>query len=291
MAWTKAKTTAAIAVGVILACGATFMFLRVRARSAKYHALLAHAYTHSHVSKPAYQAVLENLRENVWPKERELAEAKIAARQRADVTVNATTIDLKPYVNAALTDSPASPAGNYDNNLASLPPGVNVYGGVPFDVEGLIQLSGKSLISIFHKDFPVEVDGIAIHRRCAKIYLLHAGDWIDVPDFGKIVAKLVLHYKDGSQRQIDIVAGRDVFDFWSPLFTTGADPGYSRMSPDTERAWTGSNRYLEQLWPDESLILYKSSFANPQPDLTVSTVDYVSTMTATAPFMVGLTVE
>ena len=291
MAWTKAKTTAAVAVGVILACGATFMFLRVRARFAKYHALLAHAYSRSHVSNPAYQAVLENLRANVWPKERELAEAKIAARQRADVTVNATTIDLKPYVNAALTDSPASPAGNYDNNLASLPPGVNVYGGVPFDVEGLVQLSGKSLISIFNKNFPVEVDGIAIHKRFTKIYLLHAGDWVDVPNFGTIVARLVLHYQDSSQRQIDIVAGRDVFEFWSPLFTTGADPKYSRMSPDTERAWTGSNRFLEALWPDESLTLYKSAFTNPQPDLTVSTMDYVSTMTGTAPFMVGLTVE
>ena len=279
----------AVAVGVILVCGPIFMILR--ARSAKYHSLLEHAYSHSHLSNPTYQAVLADLRANVWPKERKLAEAKIAARQQVDDTVNATTINLKPYVNAALTDSPASSAGNYDNSLADLPPGVNIYGGVPFDVEGLVQLSGKSLISIFHKNFPVEVDGIAIHRRCAKIYLLHAGDWIDLTDFGKIVAKLVLHYEDGSQRQIDIVAGRDVFDFWSPLFTTGADPRYSQMSTNTEWAWTGSNRYLEQLWPDESLILYRSAFANPQPGLTVSTVDFVSTMTGTAPFLVGLTVE
>ena len=291
MAWTRAKTTVAVAVAVILVCVATTMLLRARSRSVKYHALVLHAYTHNHLSSPAYEEVLENLRANVWPKERKLAEAKIAARQRSDATANATTINLKPYVNAALTDSPASPAGNYDNNLADLPSGVNVYGGVPFDVEGLIQLSGRSLISIFHKDFPAEVDGIAIHRRCAKIYLLHAGDWVDVTDFGKIVAKLVLHYEDGSQRQIDIEAGRDVAEFWRPLFTTGADPRYSRMSPNTELAWTGSNRYLERLWPDESLVLYKSTFANPQPNPAVSTVDYVSTMTATAPFLVGLTVE
>lgn len=291
MAWTKAKTTTAVAVAVILMCGATFVVLFLKARSAQYHALSAQAYTRSNTSKPEYQTVLANLRTSVWPKERKLAEAKIAARQKVADTVNATTIDLKPYVNAALTDSPASPAGNDDNNLADLPSGVNVYGGVPFDVEGLIQLNGRALISVFHKDFPVEVDGIAIHRRCAKIYLLHAGDWIDVTDFGKIVAKLVLHYEDGNQRQIDIVAGRDVSEFWSPLFTTGVDPGYSRMSPDTELAWTGSNRYQRKIWPDESLVLYKSAFANPQPDLTVSTVDYVSTMTATAPFLAGLTVE
>ena len=124
-----------------------------------------------------------------------------------------------------------------------------------------------------------------------KIHLLHAGDFVDTAEFGATVARLILHYGNGSQGQIDIVAGRDIFEFWSPLFTTGVDPKYSRMSPATERAWTGTNRFLEALWPDESLTLYKSTFTNPQPDLTVSTVDYVSTMTATAPFMVGLTVE
>jgi len=288
---TKAKTWIVVAVGVILLCGATDMFFKARARSAKYRALVAHAYTHKHVSSPAYQAVLDDLRANVWPKERKLAEAKIAARQHAANSLNATTIDLTPYVNAKLTDSPASSAGNGGNNLADLPSGVNVYGGVPFDVEGFVQLGGKNLISIFHKDFPVEVDHISIHKRFAKIYLLHAGDWVDAAESGTAVARLILHYENGSQGQIDIVAGRDIFEFWSPLFTTGAAPEYARMSPDTELAWTGSNRYLEQLWPDESLVLYKSGFANPQPNLTVSWVDYVSTMTATAPFMVGLTVE
>jgi len=288
MAWTKEKTVA-VAVVVILACAATFFVLR--ARAAKHRARLVHVYSRAHSTDPAYDAVLEDLRAHVWPKERELAEKKIAARQHATGVFKGTTIDLKPYVNAALTDSPASPAGNNGNNLADLPSGVNVYGGIPFDVEGMIQLSGKSLVSIFHKNFPAEVDSIPIHQHCAKIYLLHAGDWVDATELGVTVAKLVLHYEDGSQREINIVAWRDVFEFWSPLFTTGADPRYSRMSPDTERAWTGTNPFLEQLWPDESLILYKSGFANPQPNLRVSTVDYVSTMTGTAPFMVGLTVE
>jgi len=289
MAWTNAKTTTAVAVGAILVCGATYMLFKARARAAKYHALVAHAYTRDHVSSPAYGAVLDDLRANVWPKERKLAEAKIAARQRTNDTVSATTIDLKPYINAALTDSPASPAGNNDNNLADLPSGVNVYGGVPFDVEGFVQLSGQNLVSAFHRNFPAKVDGIAIHKRCAKIYLLHAGHWVNA-GYGT-VARLVLHYEDGSQKQIDIVAGRDIFEFWSPLFTTGAPREYSRMSRDTELAWTGSNSFIKQLWPDESLVLYKSGFANPQPDLTISTVDYVSTMTGAAPFMVGLTVE
>jgi hypothetical protein len=82
-----------------------------------------------------------------------------------------------------------------------------------------------------------------------------------------------------------------VFDWWSPLFTAGVDPRYFKMAPGTERAWTGSNPFVKKFWPDESLILYKSSFENPQPDVVISNLDYVSTVTGTAPFLAGLTVE
>jgi hypothetical protein len=165
-----------------------------------------------------------------------------------------------------------------------------VFGGVPFDVEGLIQLDGTNMM-MFKKHYPAEVDNIPINRRCAKIYLFHGANWIYPHDFGTTIAKLILHYADGSVRDIEIVAGQHVFDWWSPLFTTGVDPRYFKMAPGTERAWTGSNPFVKKIWPDESLILYKSSFENPQPDVVISNLDYVSTVTGTAPFLAGLTVE
>ena len=75
------------------------------------------------------------------------------------------------------------------------------------------------------------------------------------------------------------------------LFTTGVNPESLKTASGTERAWTGSNPYVRKFQPDESLILYKSTFKNPQPALTVASLDYVSTMTEVAPFLVGLTVE
>jgi RNA polymerase sigma factor (sigma-70 family) len=288
MTWTKAKTMTATALCLVLVCGTTFVI--IKERSAKYHALEANAYTRAHLSDPKYEAMVASLRTKTWPAERKATEAKIASRQQVNETVNATTIDLRRHINTALADSPPTSAGNKDDNLAELPVGVHNFGGVPFDVEGLIQLNGTNMLAA-HKNYPAEVNGITINRKCATIYLLHGADWIYLHDFGKTVARLVLHYEDGSERQIDIVAGKDVFDSWGPLFTTGVDPRYFQMAPGTERAWTGSNPAIRKTWPDESLILYRSAFENPQPGATVSTLDYVSTMTGTAPFLVGLTVE
>jgi hypothetical protein len=63
------------------------------------------------------------------------------------------------------------------------------------------------------------------------------------------------------------------------------------MAPGTERAWTGSNPYVRKFQPEFSLILYKTTFDNPQPEVKIATVDFVSTETIACPFFVGLTVE
>ena len=290
MAWTKIKTAAVASIGLILIFTGGTAIVISKVQSARWQAKTADAYTRRNLSDPQFHALLADLRANVWPKEKQLAEAKIKSYQQTDETVNSATIDLKPYINTALTDSPASPIGNNGNNMADLPAGVHMFGGVPFDVEGLIQLDGTNMV-MFKKHYPTEVDDIPINRRCAKIHLFHGANWIYPHDFGTTVAKLILHYADGSTREIDIIAGQQVFDCWSPLFTTGVDPRYFNTAPGTERAWTGSNPFIRKIWPDESLILYKSTFENPQPHVAISNLDYVSTVTGTAPFLVGLTVE
>jgi hypothetical protein len=201
------------------------------------------------------------------------------------------TIDLKPHLNTALTDSPASPKGLNEDTLAELPSGTHIYAGVPFDVQGSIQLMGTGMAHYFQKKYPTEVDNIRINRRCTKLHLLHGANWVYLNVFGTKVAKLVLHYEDGSKQEIPMIAGEQVFDWWVPLFKTGLNPRYLKMAPGTERAWTGSNPFVKRIWPDEALMLLKSTFDNPQPDVAISSIDYVSTMTETAPFLVGLTVE
>jgi RNA polymerase sigma factor (sigma-70 family) len=287
MAWTKTKTAVVVGVVLILACGTTITVSKKLSAKSKP---AVNTYQRGNLTDPKYRDVIANLRANVWPKERQLAEEKIKARQQINETVNAVTINLKPYVNAALNDSPASRMGNYDGNLEELPSGIHIFGGVPFDVQGLIQLDGTNMLQ-FKKRFPVSADNITINQKCNKFYLFHGANWIYGRDFGKTVAKLVVHYGDGSAKEIEIVAGQHIFDWWSPLFTTGVDPRYLQMAEGTERAWSGSNPLIKDVWPDESLVLYKSTFKNPRPEIVVSSLDYVSTQTGTAPFLVGLTVE
>ena len=288
MAWTKAKNTAVVGICLILVGG--IVVVASKMRHAQLEAKTANSYARGHLNNPQYQTLLDDLRAHKWPEERQLAEEKIKSRQQVDEAPNAVTIDLRPYVNTALTDSPAAGFGNNGNNLSELPSGTNVYAGIPFEVEGLIQLDGTNMLMV-GKHYPAEVDNIRINQRCVKIHLFHGANWIYLHDFGTTVAKLVLHYADGSVREIEIIAGQHIFDFWSPLFTTGVNPQYFKMASGTERAWTGSNPFIKEIWPDESLILYKSTFANPQPEVVISNMDYVSTVTGTAPFLVGLTVE
>jgi hypothetical protein len=233
-----------------------------------------------------------NLKSTVWPKERESVAQELAARQAARDTVNESMIDLGPYINAQLTDTTDGRKAVKDNNLAELPRGVHTYGGVPFDVQGRIQLMGHGM-ERWQRVFPAKVRDIKIGRKCTKIYLFHGEASAENGALqGVTVAKLVLHYVDGSQQEIQIISGEHLLDWWGPIYTTQANPGLRTVkSPDTELAWIGRNPWLQRNSPDYSLRLYKSAFENPQPAAGITTIDYVSTMTQAAPFMVGLTVE
>ncbi len=130
-----------------------------------------------------YLKVVVQLNTNTWPAERKLTAEKVKARQAVDGTHGAVIIDLKPYINAKLTEAPLCPKGNNANNLAELPAGRNIYAGVPFDVEGSVQLMGGWLRQ-HGKKYPTEVDSIPIHRQCAKIHLLHGAFPVYPDQFG-----------------------------------------------------------------------------------------------------------
>ena len=271
MTWTKIKVAVVVVVSLLVVGVATNVVVKK-------------------VQLARRQARYVERRLHLWPAERKLEAQRIKRRQATDETVHATTIDLRPYINAALTDAPVCRKGNNDDNLAELPEGKHIYAGVPFDVAGQIQLMGGRL-KHFDKTYPIQVTNIPIGRNCAKLHLLHGNGFIIYTNFGTVVSKLVLHYADGSTRELNLVAGEQAIDWWFPLFKSGVPEKFLHMAPGTERAWTGSNPYIRKFQPENSLILYKTTFYNPQPELKIATVDFVSTETIACPFFVGLTVE
>jgi RNA polymerase sigma factor (sigma-70 family) len=198
MAFTKLQITAVTVAAVVALAGTTTAVKMVQ----KKHRSLAW------------------LRVHVWPAERKEMAAKVKARQQVDDTTGAVIIDLKPFINASLTDAPLCWKGNNANNLAELPAGTNIYAGVPFDAEGIIQLMGGWL-KHYDKTYPASVQAIPIRRRCAKIHLLHGDGYVEEgTHFGMTVAKLILHYENGSTREMNMDVCKQVFDSWNMTCTT-----------------------------------------------------------------------
>ena len=194
-------------------------------------------------------------------------------------------IDLSQYYTAKLTDSLNSPASVRENNLASLPKGRQVFSGVPFEVSGILQLSGLKLEEWGRTEYPQAINKIKIGQRCQRLHLLHGAGGVFDPH-GLTIAKLVLHYADNSSRELEIKNGVHVRDWWG-------DPKQTVTGTNSTLAWTGTNPALKKYGGPRpgNLRIYETTFENPQPQIEIRMIDYVSAMENSSPFMIGLTIE
>lgn len=171
---------------------------------------------------------------------------------------------------------------DHNNNLAQLPAGHQVFDGVRFNVAGLIQLAGGDDLAQTNNPYPVSVEGIPVNRICRQFHLLHG--MTGAADNQTLVAKLVLHYGDGTTADLDIVYGQQIYGWWFK------GDGKPPLAGNTKVAWIGENptakRQGYRIW------VFKTSFANPKPNMRVETIDYVSGLTPIgAPFLLALTAE
>jgi hypothetical protein len=205
--------------------------------------------------------------------------SKVPAR---DPKADARLVDLTGKYNALLTeqwhpDAQGIPAGA--NHLGSLPRGIQKLGGIDFDVRGVIQLTGTQA-EVAGAAFPEAQTGIRLGRKCKRLHFLQAAGW--QAEDGKVIGKYVLHYAGGETASLNIVYGADTLDWWKSA--AEAKPPQSAAV-----AWAGSSPATEAV--GASLRLFKRTYDNPKPDLTIETLDFVSTQAESAPFLVALTVE
>jgi hypothetical protein len=183
-----------------------------------------------------------------------------------------TYIDLQPKANQKIDESFNKTIPK--NHLAELKQGNQTLEGLKFNIgEGVIRLAGKRL-----KDYlPEKVEGIEVNARFATLHILHATAY-SMAD-GTVIAKYVVHYDDQATETIEVVYGKDVRDWW-------AQDGDEEPTRGVV-VWTGSNEaafsYYRTLW------LFARTWKNPRPDKKVVAIDYVSTLTDAAPFVVAMT--
>src|SRR5262249_9723152 len=114
--------------------------------------------------------------------------------------------------------------------------------------------------------------------KFATLHILHATAYSAIDD-DTVIAKYVVHYDDKSTEIIEVVYGQDVRDWW--CHDGEEEPSRGKV------AWTGTNEAAASL--GSSLWLFSRTWKNPKPDRKVVSIDYISTLTAAAPFVVAMT--
>jgi hypothetical protein len=170
------------------------------------------------------------------------------------------------------------------NNLAELPAGYRIIDGVRFNVAGLMEVACANDLTETNNPYPypASFEGIPMNRFCRQLHLIH-GTTGSVDDQTR-VAKLVLHYGDGTTADLDIIYGQQVYDWW---FQGDDNPS---LAGNTKVAWVGENKSSKR--KGYRIRVFKTSFMNPKPGVRVESVDYASALAPTSsPFLLALTVE
>jgi WD40 repeat protein/tRNA A-37 threonylcarbamoyl transferase component Bud32 len=193
------------------------------------------------------------------------------------VQAGSSHLDLGPAYNVALNETwqPLVEVMNVDLSLAALPAGLQTFGGITFDLRGIVQLRGAAPDSEL---YPERVN-VAVKRSFRRIHVLHGTTGTEWR--GGEIASLVLHYAGNPVAEIPIRYGEHVRAF------SRTDDG-SMNCPNARLAW-GADSSANPA--DSRPRIYQATFLNPKPELEAMSLDYVSRMTQCGPFLLALTVE
>jgi hypothetical protein len=194
-------------------------------------------------------------------------------------------IDLTAFYNGSLYDGRGWHTPDASFNGSMLPESFRPLHGVEFDLRGLIQLNSgtygprddgdvanRDLKEALKREFPDQVTGIPVELKTSALHFLLGAIWGSA-DKGEEVARLIVHYADGSQEVVPLVVRVDICEWWLPVLRN--------MGVDVEReGWSDTDRFLcEKVWQ------------NPHPDKLIQHVDFVSNKKRCGPFLVAITAE
>ena len=194
-----------------------------------------------------------------------------------DAQASSNLINLTAFYNVMLTESWM---GRPDNDLASLPSGVQKFGGVDYDVRGFIQLAGKGEVT---KRFPKLVKDIPINLKCARLHFLHAAVFGNGVEDGTQVGSYMVHFTANQmQLEIPLYYGHDLRD-WHTLSSEKPKP------KDLTVVWTGTN--TQSAAAHKSIRLFTTTWENVAPGVEIKSIDFISSLGPAVPFLIAITAE
>lgn len=205
-------------------------------------------------------------------------------RPARDPALGAAQIDLSGLYNAALDETWQPPTGlaDVDLRLSDLTGGMRNFGGVWFDVRGIVQLRRAAPNwcrgwFAYPETVKIELGARMFHR----LHVLHATAFADRP--GTVIGAYLLHYADGAQHRLEIICGRDLADW-----IASRDSGPESAKPSRAAvAWTAESPSGDGRW----LRLFHRTYENPRPDQAVVSIEFSSAMAKSGPFLVAMTVK
>lgn len=217
----------------------------------------------------------------------------LAAGRRAIANHTATPIDLTAHYNTPvsffdqITEYPesGSPAGGI------APVGFQVFEHVPLEIGGTFFLYGAQNAA-GGLVFPNEVLGINVNQKFETLYVYH-GAFFPSPD-NTPVCQVVFHYDDGSTATNQMLYGSEIVE-WAARSGTKANTPTGPKSktlndpsgPHSKAVWVGGTRTPGQNRPVRFCL---TAIANPHPSATVTSMDWSSCKSQTAPCIIAMTV-
>ena len=197
-----------------------------------------------------------------------------------DAATPAQLLDLEAFYNARLADTWHGAENATGNDLSALPAGIQELNGTQYDIRGVVQLGSKAPSA---NRFPNQVTGIKVGQKCKAIHFLHSGAFGHPSDEGKQIGVYALHFAANNMRlEVPIVYGKDVRDwhYWAQE---------QEAPPSLHIAWKGDNPTSKRA--NSYLRLFETTWTNVVPDIELESIDFVSSMSQPAPFLIAITIE
>ncbi len=186
-------------------------------------------------------------------------------------------VDLTNYYGTSLDDDWFNHPGH---DLHDVPQGLKSFGGVLFDVRGVIVLAGSSSLAVSGLALPEAVMGIPVGRKGKAVDFLQAAAFVGSAP-GLKIGEYVMHYENGETRTADLIYGENELDWW-------VNPAEGHVTKADE-VWSGSNAATRRRGMKTRLI--KFTWMNPMPEVTIKSIDFVSSLTTSSPMLVAISVE
>ena len=224
------------------------------------------------MSPPAFSGLEDVDRGRVEQKYREKLVIRLAPRPPQ---LAPQLVDLSKHYNGLLLDS-WQYTRYAENNLEQIDEGVHRFGGIDFDIRGLVQLNSRELAVRSSRLFDQSVEGISVGLNCKKVHFLHASAYPSLR--GQVVGRYVFSYADGRTSERDLHYGVDIADWWEV-------PGQKQFEDGSRMVWR------DQTGPNRVVRLFLMTVELPYSDTKLDRIDLIGGEVNSAPFVVAITVE